>query len=86
MKFYEFNEGFGYYALIAAKTEDEATKLYAEVVADIDDKDAVPDEATAGDVLMKVIASYTDYADVNDFAKKSLGTEPFIACMDGSLT
>ena len=38
MKFYEFND-FPYYALIVAKNEDEAMKIYINTVCDLDEDD-----------------------------------------------
>ena len=88
MKFYEFDKRYDYYALIGADTEQKAIELYQEVVADIDDEDAIPKEKTMKETLKAVIDVYKDGEEINgiiEFAKNMKSGEPFIVLVDGTL-
>ena len=89
MKFYEFND-FGYYALISAKTEEEAIKFYEETVADIyEDEDGEPEEVTKEIALEKILdICKNDYEAENatkEFEEQLKSGEPYIWLIDSSL-
>lgn len=62
MKFYEFNEGFEYYALIGVDAEctlpeEVAKRVYEEEVADLkgEEKSSAPDEITKDEALSRCL-------------------------------
>lgn len=90
MKFYEFSASdCGYYALIGAMSEEEAIEYYTETVGDIEDEDDSPDEITKEEARKKLLNVCKD-SDEEDGARKefnklTLGTEPYLILIDGSL-
>ena len=46
MKFFDFDNGFPYCALICAVSEQEALECYQEQVSDIEDAESHPEEIT----------------------------------------
>lgn len=59
MKFYEFND-CEYYALICAKSEDDAMTHYEEVVSDLEESDLAPNELTEEKVREKIAKNLGD--------------------------
>lgn len=85
MSYFEFNDGFGYYALIGALTEEDAMIHYQQIVADIDDEGAYPVEISEGEATEKFEKANPTVEDWVEFKDNRLGSEPFIILMDGSL-
>jgi len=85
MRYFEFNDGFGYYALIGALTEEDAMTHYQLIVSDIDDEDACPVEISEDEAVEKFEKTTPTLQDWTDLHDNSLGSEPFIILMDGSL-
>lgn len=54
MKFYDFSD-YEYYALIGAKSQEEATKFYEETVSDIEPDDEPPAEITEKEAREKLL-------------------------------
>lgn len=92
MKFYEFSGAdFGYYALIGDKSEEEAIKYYSKIVGDIEDEDAEPIQIMKGTAFSSLLNACKDNDEgsriilTKEFNKLSLGIEPYLVLIDGSL-
>lgn len=87
MKFYEFNDA-PYYALICAKTEEDALQHYDEVVCDIND-DFFPNEITEEDVrtrLLQLEENVEDYKEaLYDLTYAIKNESTTLILIDGSL-
>lgn len=92
MKFYEFNEFeyFKEYALIGAKSEEEAIEFYEDIVADIDGDAGIPMQITheeAKEKLMSIYKSEDEKIRANDeFEIYAAGNEPCLVLIDWKLT
>lgn len=87
MRFFEFNK-FGYYALIGAKTEEEAINYYESTVADIEEEDGTPDEITreeAKEKLLNICLENENEEAIAEFDSFTDSTEPYLILIDGSL-
>lgn len=90
MKFFEFSgTDFGYYALIGAMSEEEAIKYYSETVGDIEDENAEPTQIEKLEAKKKLLSICKDSDEesklTKEFNKSTLGTEPYLILIDGSL-
>lgn len=90
MKFYEFNSpDFGYFALIGAISEENAMKFYEEQVSDINDKEASPNIISKESAKKRLLDTCKDDFQHDcanrEFNKLTLGIEPYLIMIDGSL-
>ena len=83
MKFFEFSNGFRYYAIIGAENKEVSLKIYNEDIASIDDANATPNEITEADVRLK-ISTYPGITDrdYQDYENCKNGIEPFITVVE----
>lgn len=86
---YEFNN-YPYYALIRAKSEEEAISCYNEQVCELEeeDKELCPDSLTKEKVIEKIKSSNFDCECNREKAVKELDvemSEPEIILIDSSL-
>lgn len=88
MKFYEFKE-FGYYALIGAKTEEEAIEYYNETVSEIEEEDGTPSQINKDEAKIKLFNSTDNEEERMKFIKEfdlcTSTVEPYLILIDGSL-
>ena len=86
MKYFEFNDS-DYYALIGAKSKEQAIKYYQETVADFDEKDEIT-EITKEEAKQKLIKAACG-ADIEivekQFDEASKLKNPYLILVDGSL-
>lgn len=88
MKFYEFkvSNGFGYYALIGAETEEKAVEYYKETVADIEDEEISPVEITyyqAKKKFMHTIDNWNEKLKAHEeFIANMVKKEPYLILVD----
>lgn len=87
MKFYEFNK-FEYYALIGAKSEQEAKNYYVEIVADIEGDEKL-DKITKKEAEKKLL-NICETEEEKTKARKEfneciLQDEPYLVLVDRSL-
>lgn len=90
MKYFEFSTlNFDYYALIGAKTTEEAIGLYDNEVEDIYRDDGSPNEITEEDViktLHEMDGTEAEKAEaMEDFEIGRQGSEPFLIIVDWEL-
>lgn len=82
MKIYNFDSRFPYCAIVAAKDEEQACKVYSEAVCELEDEniEAMPIEITRDEALSEIGESEAKYLD-----KVLLAGKPWLVGVDESI-
>jgi hypothetical protein len=87
MKFYEFKEGFEYYALIGAENIEDAKYLYHEVIDEIEEGE--PEEITYEQTKEKLFNACESDTQKHDellaLGVNMLNEKSFLVLIDGDL-
>lgn len=88
-KFFNFGEGFPYFAMICAETEEQAIKCYVDEVCDSDEENGKPEELTfdeARNRYLKLAESAEDKQKaLKEFNLYTSYDEPTTLLIDGCL-